>query len=383
MVNNPEIQVEVYELDRMSAKIPQASSLEDLELKFMQEEMPDFKFNEAMYSRFELMQKIPFPAKLGMRRELARIQAEHAHHNHLEKINEVIEKLKVMYYELWLVQQNLVLEQENARLVTQFATTAGTRYATGQSSQQDVIKAQVELSMINNELISLRQRELSSKAMLMALLNRQPKDTLGYAIIPEEPVFVARLDSLVSVAMNNRPMIIHDSLSIDEGKTVYSLAKLEYLPDFKFGLERVTSPSDGFRGWSISAGITLPFAPWTLGKANARVEEATAQINKAKASYTATRRMVEGKIRDLFYKVEAGKQQLENFRLRIIPQARQSLHASLSAYQTGKSDFLMLIDAYRTLVQLTKEYFMTRMQFEQTIAQLEREVGNQYVSTIK
>jgi hypothetical protein len=42
-----------------------------------------------------------------------------------------------------------------------------------------------------------------------------------------------------------------------------------------------------------------------------------------------------------------------------------------------------LIDSYRTLVNLSKEYFMTRMQFEQTAAELEREVGTQNLSDIK
>ena len=170
---------------------------------------------------------------------------------------------------------------------------------------------------------------------------------------------------------------------IDESKTMLSIAKQEYLPDFKFGIERMTEPMGPFTGWSVSAGITLPFAPWTLGKASARVDESEAAINKSKASYTTTRNMVASNIKDLFYKAEGTKQQLINYNSAILPQAKQSIQASLTAYQTGTTDFLMLIDAYRTLVNLSKEYFMTRMQFEQTIAELEREVGTQNLSDVK
>ena len=170
---------------------------------------------------------------------------------------------------------------------------------------------------------------------------------------------------------------------IGESKTMLSMAKQEYLPDFKFGIERMTEPMGPFTGWSVSAGVTLPFAPWTLGKASARIDEADAAIIKSNASYTATRNMVASNIKDLYYKASGAKQQLDVYNSEILPQAKQSVQASLTAYQTGTTDFLMLIDAYRTLVNLSKEYFMTRMQFEQTVAALEREVGTQNLSDIK
>jgi outer membrane protein TolC len=383
LMNNPEIQAAQYQMDVMDAKASQAGTLDDPELQFMREDMPGFRYNEAMYSRIELMQMFRFPTKLSTESELGRIRAEHAHHDHLEKINKIVATLKSAYYELWLVQQNTVLDNENLRLMKQFSQIAGTKYATGQVPQQDVLKAQVETAMINNELLALHQQEISTKAMLMAILNREQKDTLGFAVIPEEVIFTPSLDSLEHLAFSTRPMLIHDSLSVQESKTMLSLAKQEYLPDFKLGIERVTSPVDGFNGWSLRAGITLPFAPWTLGKANARVEEANAEINRATAVYNGSRNMIRSNIRDKYYKAVAAKQQLDSFRLLIVPQARQSLNASLTAYQTGTTNFLMLIDAYRTLVNMTKEYFMTRMQFEQTVAELEHEVGYQNVATLQ
>ncbi|MBI4548399.1 MAG: TolC family protein [Ignavibacteriae bacterium] len=375
LLNNPDIQAFLYQMDVMEAKVSQARALDDPELRYMRMEMPGFLWRQAKYSNFELMQMLRFPTKLATQGKLAEIRAEHAHHDHLEKINEVLARLKSAYYELWIVQQNIVLNQENARLIKQFVEIARTKYAVGETSQQDVLKAQVELAMIHNELITLRQQELSAKAMLMAILNRAPNDTLGLAIIPEEVISPAPLDSLLHFALLNRSMLKHDSLSIDESRTELSLAKQEYIPDFKFGLEYVTGPVDGFRGWTITAGITLPFAPWTLGKASARVGEANATIKRSEAQYNASKNMVLSNVKDFYYKIEAGKRQLDTYRTSILPQARQSLNASQAAYQTGKTDFLMLIDSYRTLVDLTKEYFMLRMTYEQTTAELEREVG--------
>ena len=374
-VNNPEIQEALSHWDAREAEIPAAGALPYPELKFAQEEMPGFNFGEAMYSRLELMQTIPFPTKLGSRRTISAVLAEHAHHDHLEKLNEVVSRLRRAYYELWFTQQSIVLERENQRLVRQFESIARTRYAVGEVSQQDVLQAQVELAMASRELSSLRQKEMSAKAMLMSILNRNERDTLGYAVIPETVSFRANLDSLIGLGLQNRPMLLHDSLSIDERNERAALAREEYLPDFTFGIERVTSPLAGFSGWSVRAGITLPFAPWTLAKVSAGVDEASASVNAARASYRASRLMVTANIKDLYYRADAFKQQLDLYRAIIIPRARQRLNLSLASYQTGRTDFLMLIDAYRSAVDQTKDYFMTRMNLEQTVADLEREIG--------
>jgi outer membrane protein TolC len=377
MLRNPEIQQALSEWDATEAKVPQAGALPDPELKFMQEEMPGFVFNEAMYSHLELMQKVPFPSKLSARSEIASKLAEHAHHDHLEKVNEIIARLKKAYDELWFVQQSMVLDRERGRLTGQMKAIAQVRYGVGEASQQDVLKAQVEQAMISNELITLRQQELSAKSMLMSILDRSEGDTLGFAVIPEEFSFDANLDSVIAVAMQARPMILHESLRVDEQKVRLSLARKEYLPDFTFALDRVTSPSSGFRGWSVSAGITLPFMPWSLPGVSAGVDEAAAMVDGSRASYHAARLMVINNIKNLYYKAESYKRQLDLYRQAVLPQARQSLDLGLSSYQTGKTDFLMLIDQYRSYARYTQEYFMIRMNFEQTLADLEFEAGSE------
>jgi outer membrane protein TolC len=267
---------------------------------------------------------------------------------------------------------------ENIRLMNQFLSIAQTKYSVGSASLQEVLKSQVEITKMQNQLIDLRAKELSMKAMLMALLNRQPKDTLGYAFISEAVVFDSPLDSLEQFAISNRPMLTHDSLMITENQTMLKMANLEYYPDFNVSLEKVYSPMTEFDGWSISAGITLPFVPWTITRANSKVEEANLGIKKAETNYLATKNMVTSSVRDLYYRITSGKKQINNYATTIIPQAEQSLQASLTSYQSSKTDFLMLIDAFRTLTDLRMEYFMLRMQFEQNIAELERVIGKSY-----
>lgn len=375
MEHNPEMKAAELNRDMLDARTFGAGVLPNPEFTYMREEMPGFRWNEAMMQKFELMQMAPFPGKLSTESDIAEIQAEHAHHEHMEIANDILAKLRSAYYELWYVQQSIALNRENAMLLNQFTKVAQTRYGVGSASQQDVLKAFVEIAKLDNQLVTLRQQELSTKAMLVSLLNRSSGDTLGIAVVPEKVTLKPTLDTLQYLAFRFRGMLLHDSLSVIESEKMLSLAKKEYLPDFKFGLEYKTNPNGDFKGWGVSAGITLPFAPWTIGRAGAKVEEASIGIDRSRQTLANTRNMIRSNITDLYVKAQSFKQQLENYTTVIVPQSEQVLRASLIAYQTGKTDFLMFIDSYRMLVELSMEKLMLRMQFEQTIAQLKREVG--------
>ncbi|MBI5215908.1 MAG: TolC family protein [Ignavibacteriae bacterium] len=378
LVSNQEIQSMQYDWDMIIAKVPQSGTLPNPMLEYMHDEFPGIRFGEQMFSRIKLSQMFDYPTKLSTERTIAEIQAEHSHHGHLEKINSIIANVKSVYFELWYVQQAIFLMNENIRLMNQFLSIAQTKYSVGNATLQEVLKSQVEITKMQNQLIDLRAKELSMKAMLMAFLNRQQEDTLGYAFISEIVAFDTTLDSLEQYALSNRPMLIHDSLMISENQKMLKMAKLEYYPDFNVSLEKVYSPMTQFDGWSISAGITLPFVPWTITRTDSKIEEANLGIKKAEAGYLSSKNMVISSVRDLYYRISSGRRQINNYATTIIPQAEQSLQASLTSYQSSQTDFLMLIDAFRTLTDLRMEYFMLRMQFEQNVAELERVIGKSY-----
>jgi outer membrane protein TolC len=59
----------------------------------------------------------------------------------------------------------------------------------------------------------------------------------------------------------------------------------------------------------------------------------------------------------------------------VIPQAEQTLESALSAYRTGKQEFLMLIDIQRMLVMAKLDYHMAVMTLLDSQSRLERAIG--------
>lgn len=372
---NPEIEAAQQQMYVMDARVPQESSLPPPEFVVMREGMPRFRYGDAMFARFELMQMIPFPSKLSGKREVAEIVAGHAHHEHMEKVSEIVVRVKTAFDELWSIQQSIALAGRNARLAEQVAEVARARYGAGGGGIDEVLKAEMEAARAANQRDVLLHQEQGTKSMLMSLLARTEDDTLGVALLPDSLAPLPPVDALVAAALRVRPMLLHDSLGVIEWTAMRSLARREYLPDFRIGVQYMTSPVDGFNGWTVTAGITLPFAPWALGIASGKIEEAEAGIGKANAELRNSRAMVTASVRALYQQAGGERRRLELYKTSILPRARQALDAGITGYQTGRMNFLMLLDSYRMLVDLSMESVMSRMAYEQTIARLEREIG--------
>ena len=73
---------------------------------------------------------------------------------------------------------------------------------------------------------------------------------------------------------------------------------------------------------------------------------------------------------------------LKLFRAEIVPRAEQTLKASISAYQTGRTDILMLIDNWRQLLQYRIAQQRLEAQLRQTLASLERAVGGASLTAV-
>ncbi|MBU2636638.1 MAG: TolC family protein [Bacteroidetes bacterium] len=373
--NNLELQAFSETVKASEAKIPQMRSLDDPELTFRLMEMPGLKPNEAMNANIELMQMVRFPTKISTEARIAELEANRAQQLYNEKSVEIIMKAKSAFYELWMAQQSLELNRVNSELMKQFLQIAQTRYAVGKISQQDVLRAQVEIAKLEKERLGFSEMEEAALAMLASLLNKNISDFTGTATAPDTIFFDLDIKQIQVYALKNCSKLRSDSLMVEKDKAMHKLATLEYLPDFKVGVEYVSSPITGFRGWSLLAGVSLPFSFWTLGKANARVEEASANILKSTAMYKDERNMLLSKVREYFAKSNSLKSQWELYQNNIIPLAERTLQVTLTNYQTGQTDFLMLLDAYRMLVMEKMEQIMTRMKFEQTLADLEKEIG--------
>lgn len=375
VLSNPEIAAARAGADVFRARSRQAGTLMDIELTYKREDMPGFRWDEAMMETVELMQSLPFPSKLSGESAAARLTAESSEEAFGETVNEMLAQVSATYVAYWYAGESLRLNDENELLLNRFLEAARARYAVSAAGIQDVLKASIELSMIRNERTGIEAASSAAQAKLGALLGRPDTTFSGLASLPEFPDELPSAEALESLMLRARPMVRRDSLMVEAELEMATVARASYLPDLRLGLMYRTAPAGDFRGWGVSAGVSLPFAPWSLGRIAGKVEESEAAGQRARAQYASGVAMARASVRELRAAAASGLKQLGTYRSEILPAADQAVKAGITAYQTGDTDILSLLDSFRTYIRLRREALDLRTDFEQTRVELERTVG--------
>jgi len=121
--------------------------------------------------------------------------------------------------------------------------------------------------------------------------------------------------------------------------------------------------------------LTIPFSPWTKGKHDYEIKEAMAERQMAKANLDAMRNVALSEVSETFAKVEAAQKSLTFYQDGLLPQAQQSYGAAVAAYQTGQVNFMTLLDAQRTIRDTRMGYYKALVDYQQSLADLDRAVG--------
>jgi cobalt-zinc-cadmium efflux system outer membrane protein len=123
-------------------------------------------------TRYLLMQSVPWFGKRDLQREVASAQAAQADGRVVASWSDLASRIKTTYAMHYYATASERLAQEALALLDSLESIAQTRYANGLGAQQDVIRVQVEKTMVRSELIALQNEGHHTHARLNALLSR-------------------------------------------------------------------------------------------------------------------------------------------------------------------------------------------------------------------
>ncbi|MFQ6132097.1 MAG: TolC family protein [Armatimonadota bacterium] len=384
IAENPEIRELDRRVEAAEFVVPQAGSLADPRVGVALRSVPvgTLAFDMIPMTGMDLFaaQGIPYPGKLRLRKEVARRGAEAVEQLRLEKINEVVRRVKHAYLDLYFIDKSILITLENKRLLESFVEFAQVKYGVGKGVQQDEVRAQVRVSEIIDELLRLRQQQISAQAELNAVLNRPPDSPLGVpGDVVKHKLTISRA-ALEASAIQDRPALRHVERRVQQFEAATRLAERDLKPDFDFSVGyrvRARAPGDPTRGrdwWSASAAAILPI--WAETKQEMRIEEMRANRRAAEAEYEALQTEILAKLKDLYARLERLDREIELFRTGLIPQAELSLASARGAYiALEKVDFLTLLDAQITLYKYQIAYYKAITEFEKALAELEYVIG--------
>jgi outer membrane protein TolC len=364
---NPEIKAARQRWEAAKAVVPQVQTLPDPRLQFGYQRMPmTDPLQGAMYG---FGQDIPFPGKLSLKGEVAQREAERVEQEFNATRLRLIATLKEGYFNLHFVHKSIEIVERNKALLLQFEKTAKARYSVGQAAQQDVFRAQVEISRVLDRLAVLDQQ----KESLHAAINRPPAGPLGTPEEVQTKILTIPLQELSRRADAFSPALLATAKGIDRSERSVSLAKRQYYPDFDITALGLRNDRINDNGYQVMVGIKIPLFYDTKQKQGVR--EALAGLEGAREEFSATRQDLLFQVKDGFVQAQRAERLITILRDAIIPQATLALQAAQAGYGVGKVDFLTLLNSLLTLQDSQLELHGEMVNHEKALARLEAVTG--------
>ena len=380
--NNPRLQSFYLSAKADSFNVPQAGALPDpmLSLNLLNLPVNSFAFDQEPMTgkQIALKQTFPFPGKQGLKEKISGEKANLSRAGYEEFRNQLIRDVSINFYDLFYIDRAIETTQRNQDLLREFVKIAETKYAVGKGLQQDVLKAQVELSRMTEKLITLKQKRQVVQTALNTTLNRPDGSKLGQAEEIGYKKIDLNIDSLQQRASEQRPYLNGWQAMRRQSDMRVGLAKKDYWPDFSVFVaytQREELQMGGNGVDFLSGGISFDIPLYFWQKQDNMVEESTYNKLAVEQRYMNEFNQVKQELENYYTSSIKNTQLMELYKSGIIPQASQALESAMTGYQTGKVDFLSLISSQMTLFNYQLEYYQALSDYNKDIARLEFAVG--------
>jgi len=379
---NPSIERDAAFAEAASQRVESAGAFEDPRLSYEASNVPiehfDLDSTPMSGQQITLRQKLPFPGLLSNRARAAERSAEAAELRVEDRRFTTDGAVEAAWAELGFAQQAVAITDRNIALLRQLSATAENRYRVGTGLQQDVLRAQVELTALLQERLRREESIERAESRLIELL-----DLPGLTKLPRSAALgleagTPELGPILGSLDERSPRLRSAKREIEAARARIRVAELEGMPDVDLGIgyrvrERVTGDpveGDDF----ISAGLTvrLPVDRW---KWRAQVAEQRALLRRAEAEYRVGHAELVAATRNAHAELVRASSEEALLETGLVPQARQSLEASRSAYEVGRIEFLSLLDSQVRLLDAELRLVRARADRRVAFAALESATG--------
>ena len=357
-------------------QIPQAAALDDPQFTFSYFVHEEMKHSDSPREQdYRIMQMFPWFGKLEARTDAAAAAAQAAHHRYKAARVKVIYQTSSVFYEFAYLAKAVDVAKDNLELMKHFEQVAREKYRTAEGSHPDVIRAQIELATMEDDLISMTRMRRPIVAQLNAVMNQPTDKDLSW---PKEEKFVpveVMPGAIAGQIRTANPELAAMHQQILASRKMVDLAKKRYWPDVGLGVGVDNMPNKGSGMQNpIMAMVTINLPIWVdsyaAGVRQAQAETAMTRQEKQQAEFDLV-----AQAEQAMYELDDNLRKVRLYEDVLIPKAKEMIEVTEQAYRTGGVDFLSLIDAQQKLLNFQLMRERVAANYKQKQAELEMLTG--------
>jgi len=333
-----------------------------------------FDFNQEPMTQFKLgvTQMFPRGDSLAVKRkQLEAIGSEYPYLR-LDRKAKIVVTVSQLWMDTYNAQESIELIENDRPLFEQLADVAEASYSStfGKTRQQDIIRAQLELTRLDDRLTVLKQKQEMSLEKLSEWLSEyfseQYSDSVTAETIPswsrlkleKNRPDIKMLQKSLYLAnkevnpqeffeyLSKHPSLIALDRKIEASKVGIDLAREKYKPEWGVNASygyRDEDQNGKDRADFVSLGISFDLPYFTSNRQDKEVESSISQSEAVKTKkWALLRKMIAG-----FEKTRAKLHRLNErqllYRDLLLPQMNEQAEASLTAYTNDDGDFAEVV----------------------------------------
>ena len=326
----------------------------------------------SSYRGVSAMQMLPLGGKRELRREMARKEVSATQADQLSVLRRLTAEAKAAYYDYFYYDKALAITALNRARLQQLAEISEARYRVGKSMQADVLRANLELTMLLQREVTLQQQRESAAAKLNVLMGRAPEAPLPLpSAISKEAL--PSLNALNPVAEANDPMLKKEQSMVARNQVAITMARKEHTPDLSVGyMYQQRSGLPDMYGMQFTLNVPVFYR----SKQREAVEQAKLDLAASEQSRNARKLDLAFELKQMHAMAVNADKMLDLYDKAILPQAELALQSAQSSYSVGTSDFLTVVTNFTTIHGYQLDYYRQLADYETALARIEALTGD-------
>jgi outer membrane protein TolC len=326
----------------------------------------------SSYRGVTVSEQFPFPGKRKLQRAIASKDVEAAQANYEAIRRRLTAEVKAAYYEYFYDDKALQTANRNKATLEELAQIAAAQYCAGKAAQPDVLRAQVEVSLMLEKIIVLEAQRSAAQAQLNAQMQRAPELPLPPAEEVQPVAMTSSLDQLYALAAENDAEAQGDQKQIQRNRLAVMLAEKQIRPDLGVSYmfqQRADQPT--MNGLTFS--VNLPV--FSKSKQHPAISEASENLISAGKTRDGRLNQVRFAVRQQYLAAKAAEKLMTLYTKGVIPQSSLALESSMASYQTGKIAIQPVIENTTTLLDYETDYYRQLADYQTALARIESLTG--------
>ncbi len=352
-------------------------------------------WDNSLSQNLSISQMFPLGGKINAMVHMAETGSTVAESNYEAYKVQLIGRVKMSYYSIWQFEKNIEIQKGFISLLNELFKADESLYQTNKLNQGEILMLQSEIANYETQLIILKNKKEAEISNLNKLTGRE----IRLKSISVDSEIYHKTDKINEQELIEDLKIVNPSLKKMNGMVMMNKAEIkanekELIPDLMLqGMIMrmpkgmiVTTKSDPMMigtgeteiMYGLMASITLPFAPWSRGKYDSKIEELGAKIKAIEAEKLDMEREMIQKVNELFLRLRNTQELITLYTDKVLPLEKNYSELQKTSFLNNNAKLSSVIDSYKMLLMNEMNLFMAQADYLMAVAELEMMVGKQF-----